>query len=101
MTTAVADQIASGDLVRYLQQKLDQRLEPHDFYLIKQLAKLDPSSEPDAPRLLEDCMKHMRDSFHGAVFLWGDGTEGAFPSPRYPHDAPDFTMMSWNILCHR
>jgi hypothetical protein len=53
--------------------------------------------------VLDECRKKMTESFIGAVFLWGAPAhaDGEHPFPQFQRIAPDFTMMSWNVLCHR
>jgi hypothetical protein len=104
MASPAAADAALHDLV----QRLQLRLEPHDFYLIEQAAAWHHVSgcagDAKQLQLLEDCRQKMKDCFHGAVFLWrrgaGDAPAGAqcYPTSRA---APDVTLLSWNILCHR
>jgi hypothetical protein len=91
--------------LRDLEKRLDS-LEPHDFFAIEQASiQFSAFDDQQSELKLEECRQKIRDCFHGAVFLWKRGVGGAPRGPawHYPHPAraPDFTLMSWNILCHR
>jgi hypothetical protein len=53
--------------------------------------------------VLDECRKKLTESFIGAVFQWGSPAhaDGEHPFSQLQRVAPDFTMMSWNVLCHR
>jgi hypothetical protein len=110
---------ANDQLVRSLSDCLREKLRPlpnsssathfemNDFYCILELQRAYETAPRDGSdeiqKLLQECRQKMTESFFGAVFLWGAPTE-AGPSdsrPQFQRSAPDFTMMSWNVLCHR
>jgi hypothetical protein len=79
------------------------RLRPEDFYLIESLSRHASAFDAKELKLLERCRQEMKKNFHGAAFLWQGRTRQAPRDHVYPQgrDAPDFTLLSWNILCHR
>jgi hypothetical protein len=103
----VSEDEGPSHVLQRLEQRLSNRWDPfrlpEDFYLIESLSRCASAFDAKELESLEDCRQNMKKNFHGAVFLW-QGRAGEAPRHHvYPQgpDAPDFTMLSWNILCHR
>ena len=80
-----------------------------DFYDIVQLQRecdtfLDHHDKIQGiQQFLKECRQKMTECFIGAVFHWEAPAhaDDEHPFPQFQRSAPDFTMMSWNVLCHR